>query len=315
VSVLVPAPRARRGILAGAGGTHAPRAPPAPSRRAHRARARARVRLEGFGCAARPATAQRDPRAGGARARPDAERGSTCSRDPPSHAPHARRARGGRARASRWGLGGGIQRTAPLNPVLWAPRPSGVLAWLSCVRGASRSGTRGAGTRESHFGGRHRTFRYRIRRLRGVRGSGGPRRGTWRPDMLSRRVEAVFIRIRGWSCTDRSSSRGPLHALPAALRPPQSEERSDQIRGTGVTRGPRRPKGPVMGSQAHGGHPAAASRPGTPTYKFITTRLRTLTPPPPHARRAPLAVTTCAPSAPHATAGSTSPSGACSACA
>ena len=59
---------------------------------------------------------------------------------------------------------------------------------------------------------------------------------------------------------NRSSSRGPLHALPAALRPPQSEERSDQIRGTGVTRGPRRPKVPVMGSQAHGGHPAAASR-------------------------------------------------------
>jgi len=83
----------------------------------------------------------------------------------------------------------------------------------------------------------------------------------------------------------------------------------------GATRGPRRPKGPVMGSQAHGGRPAAASRPGTLTCKFITTRLRTLTPPPPHARRAPLAVTTCAPSAAHATAGSTSPSGACSACA
>jgi hypothetical protein len=82
----------------------------------------------------------------------------------------------------------------------------------------------------------------------------------------------VFIRIRGWSCTDRSSSRGPLHAHPAALRPPQSEERSDQIEAAGVTCGPRRPKVPVMGSQAHGGHPAAASRPGTLTYKFITTR-------------------------------------------
>ena len=56
-----------------------------------------------------------------------------------------------------------------------------------------------------------------------------------------------------------------------ALCPPQSEERSDQIRGTGATRGPRRPKVPVMGSQARGGHPAAASRPGTLTYKFITT--------------------------------------------
>ena len=47
----------------------------------------------------------------------------------------------------------------------------------------------------------------------------------------------------------------------------------------------------------------------------MDTGLRRLTPPPPHARRAPLAVTTCAPSVPHATAGSTSPSGACSACA
>ena len=28
-----------------------------------------------------------------------------------------------------------------------------------------------------------------------------------------------------------------------------------------------------MGSQAHGGHPAAASRPGTLTYKFITTKI------------------------------------------
>ena len=90
-----------------------------------------------------PATEQRDPRAGGARARQDTGRGSTCSRDPPSHARHARRARGGRARAPRWGLGGGIQRTAPLHPVLWAPRPSGVLGWLSCVRRASRSGVPG----------------------------------------------------------------------------------------------------------------------------------------------------------------------------
>ena len=51
------------------------------------------------------------------------------------------------------------------------------------------------------------------------------------------------------------------------------------------------------------------------TAMFCRAELRTLTPPPPHARRAPLAVTTCAPSVPHATAGSTSPSGACSACA
>ena len=50
-------------------------------------------------------------------------------------------------------------------------------------------------------------------------------------------------------------------------------------------------------------------------HVVVPMRLRTLTPPPPHARRAPLAVTTCAPSVPLVTAGSTSPSGACSACA
>ena len=105
MSASAPAPRAQRGILACAGGTLAPHAPPAPSRRAHRARARARVRLEGLGCAARPAAVRHDPRAGGARAHRDTGRGSTWSRDPPSHAPHARRARGGRARAPPWGLG------------------------------------------------------------------------------------------------------------------------------------------------------------------------------------------------------------------
>ena len=50
----------------------------------------------------------------------------------------------------------------------------------------------------------------------------------------------------------------PFTRPPRRSARPQSEERSDQIRGTGVTRGPRRPKVPVMGSQAHGGHPAAA---------------------------------------------------------
>ena len=108
-------------------------------------------------------------------------------------------------------------------------------------------------------------------------------------------------------------AEAPVTRTPAALRPPQCEERSDQIGGAGATRGPRRPKRLVMGSQGHGNNPAAASRPRTLTYKFTTTRLRTLTPPPPHSPRAPFAVTTCAPSVPHATAGSTSSSGACSA--
>ena len=190
-----------------------------------------------------------------------------------------------------------------------------MLGWLSCVRGASPSGTRGAGRRESHFGGRHRTSRYRIRCLQGVHGSRGTRRGTRRPDIDSRPLGAVFIRIRSRSCIDRSSSRVPRHAHPAALCPPQGEERSDQIKAAGATRDPRRPKWSVVNSQGHGDHPAAASRRRTPSYKFTSTRLRTLTPPPPHAPCAPLALTTCAPSVPHATAGLTSPSGECSACA
>ena len=174
-------------ILLYAGGTLAPRAPPAPSRRAHRALAWAQVRLEGLlvrrtarHCGVTPTQAEhvRTGTRGGAL--------RTWSRDPPSHAPHARRARGRRARAFRWGLGGGTQRTARLDPSLWLPRPSGVLAWLSCVRGASPPGTRGAERRESHFGGRHRTSRYRIRCPRGVHGSWGARRGTRRPDIGSR---------------------------------------------------------------------------------------------------------------------------------
>ena len=43
-------------------------------------------------------------------------------------------------------------------------------------------------------------------------------------------------------------------------------------------------------------------------------KLRTLLPPISRAPRAPFALTTCAPSVPHATAGFTSPSGACPAC-
>jgi len=217
--------------------------------------------------------AARPPRRviGGARALRDARRGCTWSWDLPSHAQHARRARGWRARATRRGGGrpgggvqrriqrhrpksrasrrealysvlrptqsrpacsarawwacsdaplgprGGIQRTVRLHPVLWVSRPSGVLGWLSWVRRASRSGTRGAGRRESHFGGRHRTSCYRVRCWRGGAPFWASRRGTRHPDIGSRPFGAVFIWIRGRSCIDRSSSRGPLHARPAAL--------------------------------------------------------------------------------------------------
>ena len=133
------------------------------------------------------------------------------------------------------------------------PSVAVALGWFSCVRGASLSGANVAETRDPRFGGRHRTSRSRVRWLRGVHGSRGPRRGTWRPDMHSRRVKAVFIRIRARSCTDRSSSRAPRHAHPAALRPPQSEERSDQIEAVGATCGPSRPKRLLVVTQGHRG--------------------------------------------------------------
>eukprot|EP00964_Phaeocystis_antarctica_P013447 scaffold7366_cov59-Phaeocystis_antarctica.AAC.2 len=79
----------------GAGDSHAPCARPAPARRAQRARAGAPMGSEGLWCGARYDTAECDPRADGARACPDVRRRSTCCQDPPSHARHARRARGG----------------------------------------------------------------------------------------------------------------------------------------------------------------------------------------------------------------------------
>ena len=101
MSACTRAPRARRGILVGVGGSCAPRAPPVLARRAQRARAGLAGGSEGLWCAARPATAERDPHADGARARPDVWRCSACCQDPPSHGQHARRARGGCAQAAR----------------------------------------------------------------------------------------------------------------------------------------------------------------------------------------------------------------------
>ena len=147
------------------------------------------------------------------------------------------------------------------------------LGRLSWPPWASPSCVRGAGKREPHFEGRHRTSPSRVRCLRGVHGSRGPRRGTWRPDMHSGRVKAVFIRIRARSCTDRSSSRAPRHAHPAALRPPQSEARSGQIEAVGATCGPSRPKWLVVATRSQGGRPATGSRRRTPSYKFTSTLL------------------------------------------
>ena len=69
-----------------------------------------------------------------------------------------------------------------------------------------------------------------------------------------------------------------------------------------------------MVTQGRGEHPAIASGRRTLGEKYRTTRLRTLTPPPTRAPRAPFAATTCAPSVPHGSVGSMRASGAQSAC-
>ena len=103
-------------------------------------------------------------------------------------------------------------------------------------------------------------------------------------------------------------------ARPTALCAPQRVERSDPIARTEATRGPRRLKGLVMGTQGDGERPAAGSRRRSLGKKYRTTRLTTVTPPPTRAPRAPFAAATCAPSVPHETVGSMRPCRACPAC-
>jgi hypothetical protein len=62
-------------------------------------------------------------------------------------------------------------------------------------------------------------------------------------------------------------------ARPTALCAPQRVERSDPIARTEATRGPRRLKGLVMGTQGDGEHPAAGSRRRSLGKKYRTTIL------------------------------------------
>ena len=86
---------------------------------------------------------------------------------------------------------------------------------------ASQTCTNCPGTRFCHFGAAMEISRYKIRCLKGGTPFWATQRGTRHPDIDSRPLGAVFIRIWGESCTDRSSSRGPLVARPAALSPPR----------------------------------------------------------------------------------------------
>jgi len=103
------------------------------------------------------------------------------------------------------------------------------LGWLSRVRGASPSGANVVGRREPRFGGRHRTngtSRSRVRCLEGGAPFWASQRGTRHPDIDSRPLGAVFIRIRSQSCIDRQSWARPFLVRPAADRPPPCATKS-----------------------------------------------------------------------------------------
>ena len=275
MSASAPAPRAQRGILACAGGTLAPRAPPAPSRRVHRARARARVRLEGLSV---PHTARhgaaRPPR-GRSTCAPGREEGLYVVQRPTRSRPACS--------ARAWSACSGT----PLGPRGWyaadsSGRPGVVGA--EALRRAWVALLRARGISAGYQGGWN--ARSLTRRpppnLPPVAGFGAWR-GVRRSGPHSE-VRDILISILGHSgpslygfgasrvSIDRLAE-APLLCAPAAVSPPQCEERSDQIGGTGVTCGPRRPKRLVMGSQGHGDNPAAASRRRTPSYKYTSPAL------------------------------------------
>ena len=113
--------RARRGILMGVGGRREPRAPPAPARRAQRARADAPRASKGLWCGARCDTAECDPRADGARACPDVRRRYTCYYKTHPDTPDTLGARVVAVLGplvSRWPPRGGIQRNARIEPLV-----------------------------------------------------------------------------------------------------------------------------------------------------------------------------------------------------
>ena len=94
-------------------------------------------------------------------------------------------------------------------------------------------------------------------------------------------------------------------SLPATLR--------GQLESTDATRGPRRPKSLVVVTQGHRDHPAARSRLRTPSYKFTSTKLCTLSPPTSGAPCEPGEATTWTLSVAHRLGATRRPSGACSA--
>ena len=113
---------------------------------------------------------------------------------------------------------------------------------------------------------------------------------------------AVVYRSPAWPAPLVGAPRGAQPATPP-----------DQIEGADATRGPGRPKRLVVVAQGHRGRPAAGSRRRTPSYKFTSTKLCTLSPPTSSAAREPGEATTCVPSVAHRLGATRRPSGECSA--
>ena len=235
MSASAPAPRAQRGILACAGGTLAPRAPPAPSRRVHRARARARVHLEGLSV---PHTARhgaaRPPR-GRSTCAPGREEGLYVVQRPTRSRPACS------ARAW-WACSG-----APLGPRVVSSGPLGSSRCCGCRGPPACLG--GSPECVGHLcrvsGGLERDIRILEAATEPPVAGFGAWRGVRRSGPHSE-VRDILIsilghsgpslrRIRSQSCIDRSSSRGPLVVRPRGGQP-------------ATVRGALRP------NRGHGGH-------------------------------------------------------------
>ena len=148
------------------------------------------------------------------------------------------------AQAARLERRGPVRHPGPSEGVLTSHHPKrglalrvlvGVVAlgWLSWAPWASPSCVRGAGTRESHFGGRDRTSCSRIRCSEAQTRFGASERGTRSPDIDSRPLKAVFVWIQVQSCTIPPNCRAPFPAprppdLGEALRPDQACGRNAQ---------------------------------------------------------------------------------------
>ena len=172
--------------------------------------------------------------------------------------------------------------TPPQNPMargrpVRAPSALGESGWASRVARASPICTRGAGTRESHFGGRHRISYRSIRCLWGACRHG--------PHGYPCEIFVPILALPAASEHAGGSSRVSF-AHPDIVSTPFSRAPRRSVRQSALsaparsracmaaTCGPRRPKGLVVATQGHVEHPAAASRRQALGKKYRTTTVR-----------------------------------------